>query len=318
MGQSIRSGLGIVRYAQVHLGGRERTSTEIIADCPMCGKEEHLSLNSKTGLFFCYRCEFGIGKQLRDLILIVERCSKKTATIRVRELLGDTYEDVEPGEGDAWDRIMSALFGASVEKTGIKLPEGCVPIDSIQAIRAVSYLKRRGFTKQHWQSYKLLYCDNQDVQEYGHIVFPIKDFTGQLVFWTTRCVGVGSPKTLHASGVSVGASLFGWSQVKAKSHVMLVEGPLDVLALPGRAVGLMGKHMSEAQASKLCERFETIIVALDADARTASTQVCWMLSRFARLVFEVKLLNGDPADRVSACIGQNARNFFRDARPYKL
>jgi len=106
-----------------------------------------------------------------------------------------------------------------------------------------------------------------------------------LDFWTTRATYTppeGMPKSFNPVGVARSGVLYGWSRlVGSLSWCIVVEGPLDALAVNGFGVASLGRTLSEQQARMLAGRFDQVVVAYDVDAvgQEATRAACQMLRR---------------------------------------
>lgn len=169
----------------------------------------------------------------------------------------------------------------------------------------------------------------EDRRYQGQLIFPDFDEGGALRYFTTRRVdfqsgegfsalvrsvhhtiawstalyffsaAVGRPKSLHPPGGRAGGLLFGeWAMRDPRSLAFVVEGPMDMLALGGRAVALLGKHLSDAQAVRLAELGATVVLALDDDAGKEKREAGKTLLRagVSDAYYVSGALGGDPAD----------------------
>lgn len=289
------------------LGGSPGDGDNVPCDCPSCGKESHFYVRRENGLGYCFACGYSVN--LVRLLVDVRGMTPPAAYLEAQRLLGGFGRKPEREEtGDLYRFLSKVLIDAKAfrkeEIVPVELPRYAVPISHRMAGGARRYLSRRGFDERHWAGYDLRYVvapDGAGPKVFHHIVFPMYGEDGQCVFWTTRAAFEPrrGRKALNCRRPRRGI-LYGLSQAQAagRDEVILVEGPLDVLALSGRAVGLIGRFLSATQAEVLARSFSSVVVCLDADARAATFELCTRLNRLVDA--RVCLLDrGDPADLAS-------------------
>jgi 5S rRNA maturation endonuclease (ribonuclease M5) len=119
-----------------------------------------------------------------------------------------------------------------------------------------------------WQSYK------------RRIVIPVRDWDGNLVAITGRCLDKydpekdkwcpeQEPKFLHSKGFKRDYFLFGEHLVQRGETGILVEGHFDAMYLRQmgypNAVAVMGSHLSQVQTEKVLTMFSDVIIFPDGD-----------------------------------------------------
>jgi len=265
-------------YAEDTIGAsRTGNAREYAADCPVCGKPDHLYINIETGLCHCFAC--GYGANLISLIQEVEGLSWNPAHQKATALLDgvaarETRRRVE-SLGGVRALLLSALnetppARAEIE-TALALPKFYAPITDPFARQARDYLAQRGFNERHWSRYEVGFVTGRDPLEpryYHHIIFVERDPAGNIVYFCSRAAfePTTGQKSYHPRGASKSGLLFGADKLHAQKFVIVVEGPLDMLALGGCAVALLGKSMGEAQAVSLARLNRRVVICLDADA----------------------------------------------------
>lgn len=321
--------MDVREFLESKLGADLSTESNVPVDCINCGKENHLYVNVTTGLFYCFVCGYGKGKRLEHLISDITGLSLHAATKKAKMLLeGDLTREYKSAEelvrvlnGDGRRRVQHVVMPI------VELPSMCCSIHHKLAIRAREYLGRRGFTLQHYEPYGLLYCSPHcDRPEHGHIVFPVYDVNNNLIYYTTRAAFESDQKTFRKTinpAVPRGAALYGLREAVGASvsgTIILVEGPLDVLALPGHSVGLFGKSLNSRQAAVLRRNFQRVIIALDHDAHDSIHSVAYVLRRAGFPISSVfsYAFKTDPADAVTTDATLLIHTVHTGARPVNL
>lgn len=326
--------MDVREYIERALGGvgSSPSSKELVCDCLFCGKERHLYVNSITGLSYCFSC--GVGANLAQIIEALENIDPDIAFVRAEHLLeGRGVVSASPEElYKAYMRLLANVIPGSRELPTLTLPAGCVALNSVAAGAARSYLITRGFTEQHWDRYGLSYCI-RPIKEMEHmrrhIVFPHYNVSGALSFYTTRAAyepRKRAPKSYHAKDTPRGSTLFGEYALRSvvkqnNSHLIVVEGPLDMMALSGYAVALVGKFMSAEQAAAIALRYKRVIVALDGGEDLACANAADML--LAAGVHDVSTCSyygegaSDPGDLAVLSIRNAVERVHTNARAHK-
>ena len=316
----MREGVGVsaVReWIEAVLGGHvyRGDAREARCDCLACGKEGHLYVNTRTGLGYCFKCGYScnLARLIRDLTGV----SWQAAELSSKALRGA-------------DVNARRLRGLDV----VRLPSGCVPVFSRgdrEYVAGAAYLRDiRGISKRVAVAYNVMYVPSGVESKFGgHVVFPDYDpVTGALRYYTSRRCEFGGgahafgPKSYHVEGVSRERSLFGhWAMremnhgVAPASFAFLVEGPMDMLALAGRSIALLGKFVSQQQAEALAFSFSVVVVALDEDAGKMRLDACHKLyDAGVERVYLSQGIAGDPATYAGEGPQRVAMRYIRAAR----
>lgn len=195
--------------------------------------------------------------------------------------------------------------GKAAVSVAPRMPGDCVPLDQLPYEHpAITYLHERRFdVAQVTRDYDLSWCRRTD-RGFGpalnRIIIPVRQ-EGALVGWQARLIGdppprVG-PKTKQnrvdkywsMPGWRRSASLYGLDAARDSDWCILVEGPTDVWRLGPPAVAAFGKGVSVRQIQILAERFRTVFVMLDGDARSEVDRVTQRLGQHGLTVIKLIL-----------------------------
>lgn len=270
-------------------------SGNIPARCISCGHDKHMYVNSHNGLTICFRC--GYSANLVKLIADNEGLDYTASVIKAQRLLRGygTHKHTHAASvsnADFAHEIRDAIINLDANQSPVfdtdsikrVLPKYCVPIEEkIAARRGRRYLiEERGMERSRWKPYELYYCVARDEDYFAdlskHIIFPERDALGNIVHFTTRATfnPTRGAKSYHPKGSK--SALYGLSLIPKKQNwVILVEGPMDVIALSRHAVALMGKTVTDAQIRLLKSRFTSVYICLDKEEQEASWELAQKL-----------------------------------------
>lgn len=276
---------------------------ELGAQCPRCKREGKFYLNTKTGAFICFRCEWK-GKSIAALVAEVEGISVPKARAKV---LRDEVEFPRRRSSLSIRERLAELRGRSVEEESsvvdIPLPEEFVPVWNGKRWRFPSYLKDRGLTRRTARRFELGYC--VDGRYFDRVVCPI-ECPGGRSFTARSISGDVKVKYLNPRGAGHGRLLYGWKQATIGADVVLVEGPFDVLNCAQKgvnALGLLGKALHDEQLRLLSSwpKGAAVTVLLDPEAGGEALRIASRLYGVFDGVFVGQLPAGrDPGDATKA------------------
>lgn len=309
----------LVAFAEDSLGAYPTGNLEeYCADCINCGKEHKLYLNVATGLCHCFSC--GYGADLIRLLQDLEGLSWEQALLKSTGMLRGAHTPMLRRRSlDILYEVLYKDVVAAESKRRLQLPRYCVPIAHPGASQGLRYLSGRGFLPVHYLPYNVLYVarrDPENLRYFRHLVFAEHDADGHLSYYTTRAAyepQKGIPKSYHPKGWPT--AIVGMQASTQSALAVVVEGPLDVLALPGVGVATLGKIVSTAQAYAIADRFRCVIVCYDAGAFSEALAAVEKLRRCGLTVVRaVECPWGDPAEGVAADPGVTLRRILRDTR----
>lgn len=265
--------------------------------CPFCNhRKPKLVINVKTGQFHCWTCYPATkGKNLVDLL-------KK---------LRAPYEAIKEMES-YFSGPKQKLDG--LEREIVSLPNEFIslinPEKTIQSKRALTYLNKRGITKEDIQKYNIGYCKNGRYA--NKVVIPSYDKSGLLNYFVARSYDQNPSRKYDAPSTKktdiIGMEYFiNWSV-----PVILCEGAFDAIAIKRNAVPLFGKSIPKALMLKLVEHeVKTVYLALDKDALKEATEYSEKLISYGKEVYLIDTKGKDPSE-----IGfENMINLLHSAKP---
>lgn len=258
--------------------------------CVSCGKQDHMYLNVVKGVGTCFSC--GYTFNLVRLLMDLHGVDLRTAIQEARQLTSGLLTDTRCNGVQSSVALRNVLLSTlqhteaeNVSQTIVELPANCVPITSRQAKDGRAYLSGRGFGLGHLVFSEIQYVWKRDPNQakyWKHLVFVERDKDQNVIYWTTRAAYEPDkkyPKSYHPHGVEK-CTLLGMGSVKTQGkYVVLVEGPLDMLAFQGCAVASLGRMLSDQQVRLLQDQFRCVIIMYDSDAAKQSAVAYEKLAR---------------------------------------
>lgn len=241
-------------------------SGQYIADCPLCGKEQHFYISRKTQMWDCKKCHsYGsIYKLLRLL--------DKTYL-----LAGSTVENKERIESI---REMSQELVSNDDIELSELPVKKMPAGWKVSAKSTKYLLSRGITSEDCKRYNIGATDMFRKYD-NYVLIPIYDdgkIRGFLGRYGARKVPEDKLRYNNSIGTEFAELLFGYDEITERtSTVILVEGVFDKIAVDKvlhlwdgeevKCVCTFGKKISDKQIKKLMLKGVTNVILLyDFDA----------------------------------------------------
>lgn len=241
-------------------------SGQYIADCPLCGKEQHFYISRKTQMWDCKKCHsYGsIYKLLRLL--------DKTYL-----LAGSTIENKERIESI---REMTQELVSNDDTELSELPVKKMPVGWKVSAKSTKYLLSRGITPEDCKRYNIgatdMFCKYEN-----YVLIPVYDggeIRGFLGRYGARKVPDNKLRYNNSIGTEFAELLFGYDEITDNtSTVILVEGVFDKIAVDKvlhlwdgeevKCVCTFGKKISDKQIKKLMLKGVTNVILLyDFDA----------------------------------------------------
>lgn len=266
------------------------TGAEFNFWCPFCEREQgHLHINFIKNKALCHKCGYGAKNLLKIFLdLGIEEPELYTST---------PVGDLRSVLTELWDKKDSEDRG--VEK--MELPAGYKVLKTqgkeIFNKIFLGYLREfRGMSDDEINSVPMGYTMTGRFR--GRLIFPCY-MHGKMVYFTSRAVLTGEPKSLHPGGTERRYVLYGLDWLLDTDHLFLVEGVMDTMAFRNRSLALLGHFVSNEQARILRGiNPKEITICFDPDVpRDRVRYACKLLSRQVEsTVSFMELDHGDPYD----------------------
>jgi DNA primase len=263
------------------LGGWYRTRDQYLFYCPFC--EHHkkkLSINIKKNLFKCWVCDTS-GKDIYYLI-------KKFGNHSQRHRWSDLATSVSLSE---FDNLFSKVE-TIIKKQKIKLPEEFISLASASlssiANAALSYLNRRGITRQDILRWKMGFCDEGEYR--NRIIIPSFDSDGYCNYFIARSYTDDWLKYKNpalSKNIVFNELLIDWTK-----PVVLVEGVFDAVRAEN-SIPLLGSTLNEESQiyKSILDNGSIVYVALDRDAEKKSLKIIKTLLTYDIEVWKIDTSN---------------------------
>lgn len=158
---------------------------------------------------------------------------------------------------------------------------------------ALKYLHSRGFSDDEITNYVKGYYDRGKYG--GRVVIPLYDCSLTPAYWVARTFLGGKPKYLNPTTKK--NDLLGFF-TKPSTAVLCTEGALDGIAwrrVVPNVVVMLGKALTDAQASELVARFKQVTVVYDSDTGS-EVLALWQNVRSSGVDVMIKSMPGVDAD----------------------
>ncbi len=270
---------------------------EMTAVCPACDRYGGFYINTETGAYVCWKCDFrahtvvGLVAQVEDISWSEARAYIFTRSVKLRRKqdmfsLADRVRAIRPH---------SIVEDEPTPDVHVELPEYYVQIyDSKRdpVWQLPRYLKERGIKARTARAWGLGYCRKG---KYGdRLVIPIDCPAG--VSWTARAMSadVFGPKYLNPSGADHRRLLIGWHVSRVTGDIVLCEGPLDAVRLyqhdlPALALGGKELHDEQLAMLRLLPPMAAVTVMLDPEEEVAPYKLAERLSLHFENIYIAKL-----------------------------
>ncbi len=207
---------------------------------------------------------------------------------------------------EAYDKIEEAKKlipqGSFVEEVIVKndlaLPKEYTPFidkpNTLMARHALTYLQRRGVTREDMIKYHMGYCEDGEYR--NMIIIPSYNANGNLNYFTARSFEKEPFRKYKNPSVSrdiVPFEMF----INWNSPLVLCEGPFDAIAIKRNAIPLLGKNIQTNLMKKIVSsKVEKIYIALDSDAIKSSLKFCEKFMNEGKEVHLLEMDDKDPSD----------------------
>ena len=272
------------------LGAGHKTSRGNHAfKCPFCQHHKNkLEINVVTNEksenpWHCWVCE-AKGKTIRSLFKSIKVPANKVAELNMI---------VVPGKKE----FKQHLDVISLPKEFISLIniDKLDKVTSLEARRALRFLKKRGITQEDIVKYNIGFC--YDGPYKNRVIIPSYDENGSINYFIARAfidemTKYKNPPTDAKS--AIGLELF----INWDAPIILLEGMFDALTVKRNVIPLFGKIIHEKLLAKLVRStVNRIYIALDPDAIKNALKHAEMLMSYGKEVYLVEL-DGKDANEI--------------------
>ena len=260
---------------------RARGGDEAVFKCPKCNHHKpKLTLNIHTQKFQCWVCGY---KGARAIQLL--KISKAPSS------LFSKLADIDK-------QYNFKSLPKAQKKDGPQLPKEFIPLirqsNSILRKKAISYLEKRGVTKQDMVKYNIGYVEEGELAEM--VIIPSYDSNGFLNYWVGRSFESSAyfkHKLSPTSKDMVGFEMF----INWDMPVIICEGAFDAIAIKRNAIPLFGKKINQQLYKKLLTAScKEVYLALDRDALKDAMRYAKELMGYGKKVYLLDLEEKDPSD----------------------
>lgn len=290
---------------------------EWTAACPRCSKWGGFYINTETGAFVCFKCDY----KSRNIIPLVAELEGLTWSEAAKWLFRRSV--TLRRKADIFtlrDRILALrphdALDSEEPPVDFELPDGFRPCWSEErgAWSLPVYLKERRLLSRTAKAWGLGWVRRAEVPRADRdrpmllrerLVIPIQCPAGRS--WTARdMTGEQIPKYLNPPGADHRRLLIGWNMARMTGDLVICEGPLDAIKLwqhDVSAVALGGKEIHSDQLAMLVSlpSSTAIVVMLDPEERAAPLKVAARLSCHFENIYIAKLPDGvDPGSSTRA------------------
>lgn len=292
----------IAEYVEANLTNAKAVQAgngnEMTAVCPACERYGGFYVNTETGAYVCWKCDFrahtvvGLVAQVEDVSWSEARSFIFTRSVKLRRK-SDVFSLA--------DRVRALRPHAIVdddepaEAVNVELPEYYVQIydpkrDPVWQLPR--YLKERGVKARTARAWGLGYCRKG---KYGdRLVIPIDCPAG--ISWTARAMSSDAwgPKYLNPPGADHRRLLIGWHVSRVTGDIVLCEGPLDAVRLyqhdlPALALGGKELHDEQLDMLRALPAQAAVTIMLDPDELVAPYKLAERLALHFEHIYIAKL-----------------------------
>lgn len=279
-------------------GSLEQGGSNLHLPCPKCKSaksKKKLYVEIETGWYHCWVCGLS-GKNVNFLF----RKFSPSRQGQCRELYPDD----------------SLIKLPAVDLT----PPPELPSDTRLVCQATSdpdardvfrYLQGRGLSKLDMYRWRI--CVSDKFRFRRKAIFPSFNETGELNYYTARCIDETKFKYMHAK-VPKKSIIFNEFDIDWNQPVILVEGVFDAVKCPDNTIVALGSSL--AYTSELYKKLKTnagtVIVAFDEDATVKSHDACKKIHAAGCDVYRLSVSGGDLGSRSK----HEVKELFKTIKPW--
>jgi 5S rRNA maturation endonuclease (ribonuclease M5) len=275
----------------------------LVGPCPVHGgnRKDAFSYHVERGIWKCFSrsCDEKYGSDIFGLVQGVRECTFKQAVSWTKGFVNTNLTDEQVQE--IRDSRSNKDFIVAVQRK--KSQTKTYSVEVLKKLAWHDYLvEERGYPRGLIESYQIGACLRPGLYMSNRVVIPVINMTGEIVGFTGRTLqkdwkSRGIPKWLHSRGAWIEVNVFNAHRaanfVKESEHVIICEGPLDVLRLEEagfhNGVAILGKKLHNGQLTTLMNMGATrLTLALDND--TAGKIGMSSAMKTAKCLFDIDIL----------------------------
>jgi len=257
--------------------------------CPFCTHHKNkLEINCITNAksenpWHCWVCE-AKGKTVRALFKKMKAPSNKVAELNMI---------IAPGKEEK--HIISTMLELPKEFISLNNTDNLDKVTSLEARRAIQFLKNRGITQEDIIKYNIGFCYEGPYKD--RVIIPSYDENGIINYFIARAFIDGIQK--YKNPPSDAKSAIGWElYINWDAPIVLVEGVFDALTIKRNVIPLFGKIIHEKLMKKLVRStVNKVYIALDPDAIKNALKHAELLMSYNKEVYLVEL-DGKDANEI--------------------
>lgn len=264
---------------------KEMPKGDLLFYCPFCRhRKKKLVVNIGLGQYNCWTCNTK-GRSLYPLLKKLNVTDK------------NIYDTFKTDKNNVFLRQTDET-PHSLNKELLTLPKEFKPLyltsGDPEYKHALRYIIKRKLTSRDILKYNIGYCDSGPYR--GMIIIPSYDINGQLNFFAGRSYYENATRKHKLPKISkdvIGFEMF----INWKLPLILVEGPLDAIAIKRNVIPLFGKKILPKLKEKiLLEKVKELYICLDNDAKKDSLKLSEYFLNYGVTVYFVNLKDKDPND----------------------
>jgi len=272
------------------LGASHKTSRGNYSfKCPFCTHHKNkLEINCITNAksenpWHCWVCE-AKGKTIRALFKKTKAPSNKIAELNMI---------IAPGKEEK--QVISTMLELPKEFISLNDIGNLDKVTSLEARRAIRFLKNRGITQEDITKYNIGFCYEGPYKD--RVIIPSYDENGIINYFIARAFIDGIQK--YKNPPSDAKSAIGWElYINWDAPIVLVEGVFDALTIKRNVIPLFGKIIHEKLMKKLVRStVNRVYIALDPDAIKNALKHAELLMSYNKEVYLVEL-DGKDANEI--------------------
>lgn len=260
----------------------EFSGDEVSMRCPGCDDEKgHFSVNTRLGLYHCFKCGISGGflsvilKNRKEWFSIVRKGQSNSPLKYIRKERGVCPLDAEP---------ITAILDATEECVSQSLKHKL-------AKKAMRYCLKRGMTRKQIEQYQV------SIKKYDpRVYFPYWGESNEITFWTGRVMNDNTELKKSIEPDNSEKPLYGRHIEIIRNEVVLVEGTFDHFVTP-TSYAVMGSSVTTIQTRQLKkDGVKRVFLVFDPDANEQSQRTTKKLAKEKFDVFPILINNyQDPA-----------------------